>query len=311
MTAPFCFCTLAVGQRYRTHARILASDLQHYAPQVPFVVLTDRPQDFAQFAQAKSFRHRIQSVKGYHDKRFVLAKALALFDTCIFLDADVRILGPLPENMTWLPGLTARTGCNILKHNSSSNQRKALIVIQKTAQLLDIDLSKTCWFHEFMFVVKRQEGAELDFLQLWQPISYFFELQGLYAGEGNVMALAAACSGLTLRIEPEDRFPFFKDNIERVRIQAGKSNPQDKQAYFELQRKIEYPKQPLWRKACDKLIRKAILSYRWFRLRLLASRDLSFQHRFSQGAIYRAETFPPLASDSVSPPSSVAGPPGR
>lgn len=65
MAEKFCFCTLAVGNRYRTHARMLAKDIQQHAPDSTFVVLTDRPSDFAEFAHVMAFKHRLQSVKGY------------------------------------------------------------------------------------------------------------------------------------------------------------------------------------------------------------------------------------------------------
>ncbi len=43
-TPDFCFCTLAIGTRYRQHALLLAEDLEQYAPKPPFIVLTDKPQ---------------------------------------------------------------------------------------------------------------------------------------------------------------------------------------------------------------------------------------------------------------------------
>lgn len=277
MVKEFCFCTLAVGKRYRTHARMLAKDIQEQAPNVSFVVLTDRPADFVEYTHVIPIKHRLQSIKGYHDKRFIIEKSLGLFDTCIYLDSDVRILGSVPTEMEWLPGITARTGCNILKHNLESKERQALPVIEKVAQKLDISLEKTQWFHEFMFTVKKQAGAETDFLKLWQTISYFFEMQGLYAGEGSVMGLAAAKAGLIVRFDSEDRFPFFKDNIEQVRIKSEQSDLKNKHIYFEIHREIEYPKHPIWRKSIDKLTKKAIFLYRLLRLRYFAKKDSDFQ----------------------------------
>ncbi|MBE9051915.1 hypothetical protein IQ243_16085 [Nostocales cyanobacterium LEGE 11386] len=276
MSKKFCFCTLAVGNRYRTHARMLASDIQKHSPATSLIVLTDQPHDFEEYPHVIACKHRLQSVKGYHDKRFVLEKSLKLFDTCMYLDSDVRILGSVPEDIEWLPGITARTGCKILKHNAGMNQRQALPVIKKVAQKLDIDLEKTQWFHEFMFAVKKQDGAEVEFLKLWQTISYFFEMQGIYDGEGNVMGLAAVLAGLTVQFDSGDKFPFFKDNIEQVRIKKGQSQLKDKQIYFDIHKKIEYPEYPIWRKVINKLIGKAVFLYRLFRLRTFARQDLGF-----------------------------------
>ncbi|MBW4649811.1 MAG: hypothetical protein KME06_14130 [Kastovskya adunca ATA6-11-RM4] len=280
MSKEFCFCTLAVGNRYRTHAQMLAKDIQQYSPATTFVVLTDRPTDFQEYSHVLAFKHRLQSIKGYHDKRFALAKALTLFDTCIFLDSDMRIIDFVPTDMEWLPGITARTGCNILKHNVDSNKRKALSVIEEVAQKLDLDLQKTQWFHEFMFTLRKQAGAEIEFLKLWETISYFFEMQGVYSGQGNVMGLAAAKAGLEIRIESTDRFLFFKDNLEKERIKKGQSKLKEKQVYFDIHKKIEYPERPIWRKGIDKLIKKAGFIYRLSRLKILAKQDHNFQKLF-------------------------------
>ena len=276
MSEKFCFCTLAVGNRYRTHARMLANDIQQHSPATSFIVLTDQPTDFEEYAHVIAVKHRLQSVQGYHDKRCVLEKALTLFDTCVYLDSDMRILGAVPEGMEWLPGITARTGCNILQHNSSSSQRRALPVINQVATKLDINLQETLWFHEFMFAVKKQDGAEVEFFKFWQKISYFFEKQGIYGAEGNVMGLAATLSGLNVRFDSEDRFPFFKDNIEKIRIKKGQSNLEEKQIYFDIHKNIEYPKRSILKKAIDKLIKKIVFLYRLFRLRTVQKQNLDF-----------------------------------
>ena len=280
MQKEYCFCTLAVGKRYRTHARILAKDIQDQAPLVTFVVLTDEPADFEEYSHVIAIKHRLQSVKGYHDKRFVIEKSLERFDTCVFLDSDMRIIGPVPKKLEWLPGITVRTGCNILKHNMETKLRPEFALIEQIAKKLDINLQETTWFHEFMFVVKKQAGAEQVFLKLWQDISYVFEMQRIYDGEGNVMGLAAAKAGLTVRIDSEDRFPFFKDNIERARVKMGQSDLKEKQIYFDKHKQIEYPKRTVMRKIIDKITQKAVLFYRFLRLKYILKRNSGLQELF-------------------------------
>ncbi len=277
MSDTFCFGTLAVGDRYRAHAQLLAQDIQRYAPQTSLVVLTDQVAEFAAHNHVIAVPHTLQSVKGFHDKRFVIEKALDHFDVCMFLDSDVRILGPVPTQMQWLPGLTARTGCNIRKHNEGEYQRKALPLIQHVAQRLAIDLEQTYWFHEFMFTVKKQAGAEREFLRAWQTISYFFEINELHDGSGNVMGLAAQKVGLALQLDAADRFPFFKDNIEKVRVKQGQSSLEDKQSYFDTHLKIEYPHRRIWRKGMKKITRKMGVFYRSLRLKSLAKQDPELQ----------------------------------
>lgn len=280
MSKKFCFCTLAVGERYRTHARMLAKDIQQHTNATALCVLTDKPEYFKEFPHVLAFGHRLQSVKGYHDKRFVLEKALSLFESCMFLDSDVRILGTVAGEMTWPAGITARTGCNLLQHMANIRNPKEIQVIEEVAEKLNIDLHKVQWFHEFMFAMRGQDGLEIDFFQLWQTISYLFEMRGIYHGEGYAMGLAAAKVGMTIAFDREDKFPFFKDNIERIRIKKGQSNPQEKQIYFDIHENIEYRKRSILRKITDKLVKKSVFVYRLLRLRKIARSDSDFHKLF-------------------------------
>ncbi|TVQ59960.1 MAG: hypothetical protein EA366_04110 [Spirulina sp. DLM2.Bin59] len=280
MANNWCFCTLAVGKRYREHAKNLVEDIQKFASNIPVLILTDKPEEFAEYPVAQAINHRLQSVKGYHDKRFVIAAALRNFKTCLFLDSDVRIIGPVPENLSYHPGITARTGCSILKHNARNGQGEMIPLLRHVSEKLDIDLGKTKWFHEFMFAVTKQDGAELKFLSLWQTLAYFFEMQGFYGGEGNIMGLAASKVGLDVSFNSEDPFPFFKDNIERVRIKNNQSNIEEKSIFFEVHRSIEFPKYPIWQKLLNRLIKWAMFSYRTVKLRFLARKDAELPRLF-------------------------------
>lgn len=272
----FCFCTLATGKRYRTHAKMLANDIQKHSPTTQFIVLTDKPIEFQEYSNVQAFYHKIQSIKGYHDKLFVLQKALELYDTSIFLDSDVRIIGTVSSDMEFLPGITARTGTNIIKHNSASDRakQKYLPVILELGEKLSINLEQTSWIHEFMFALKKDNGKELEFFRLWSDISQIFELKGIYNGEGSIIGLSAAASGLTIRYDSHDRFPFFKDLIERVRIQKGQSKATEKQYLFDSHNSIEYPQRSLGKKAVDKLTEQAVFFYRLLRLQLRIRWDL-------------------------------------
>lgn len=106
----FCFCTLALGKPYRALAGLLARDLQLYSPHTTFIILTDCPQEFSKYPQVLAFQHQQEGVKCYHDKRFAIAKALSLFNSCVFMDSGMRILESLPEDIEWLlePGISAR-----------------------------------------------------------------------------------------------------------------------------------------------------------------------------------------------------------
>ena len=189
----------------------------------------------------------------------------------------MRIIGLVPEKLEWLPGITARAGCSILKHNVETKIRPVFPLIKQVANKLDINVEETKWFHEFIFAVKKQGGREQVFLKFWQDISYIFEMQGIYDGEGNVMGLAAAKAGLPIRYDSEDRFPFFKDNIEQVRVNLGQSNFAEKQMYFEMHKQIEYPKRSIIKKIIDKITQKSVFFYRLLRLRFFLRQNSSLQ----------------------------------
>jgi hypothetical protein len=92
-----CFCTLAIGAPYRRRAQLLCAG----AKTVPWVVLTDEPDDFAALP-VRAIRHaptgpmasdylaRLpptgegRGAAAYHDKRFALLAALQGFDTAVY-----------------------------------------------------------------------------------------------------------------------------------------------------------------------------------------------------------------------------------
>jgi len=259
---------------------MLAKDIQQHTQNTALCVLTDQPEYFKEFPHVLAFKHRLQSVKGYHDKRFVLEKALSLFESCMFLDSDVRIIGAVVKEMNWPPGITARAGCSLLQHIANIKNPKEIQVIEEVAEKLNIDLQKVQWFHEFMFAMRGEGGLETNFFQLWQTISYLFEIRGIYHGEGYAMGLAAAKVGMAIAFDRQDKFAFFKDNIERIRIKKGQSNPQEKQIYFEIHENIEYQNRSILRKINDKLSNKLVFYYRLLRLRKIAKNDSDFHKLF-------------------------------
>ncbi len=277
MQEPYCFCTLAVGDRYRQHAALLAQDLLLHAPHVPLLLLTDQPDDFKAFPNVQGVLHYLQSVKGYHDKRFVLMAALDRFESCLFVDADVRVLGPLPEQMGFMFGIVARYGCGIIKHSAEGKVRPAFKLIQSVAQVLRLDLTEVLWFHEFMFMITRQQGKEKDFFLAWEAIAHYFQSQGIHDGEGSVMGLAAAHSGFDIHFQRRDFFPCFKDNIQKEKIKEGNADFPAMAAEFKTHREIEYPQRSLFQKIANRLKIQTAFTYRLLKFRLHAIRSDPWQ----------------------------------
>jgi len=273
----FCFCTLALGKKYCALASLLASDLQQYTPGTALVVLTDDPSSFTKHLNVIAVPHQQQSIGCYHDKRFVIQAAIDRFDSCIFIDADMRVLGDVSPDLNWLPGITARSGCGILKHNQ--NRSKVLSLLTKVAEKWNLELATVQYINEFLFTVSRNAGKELAFLRYWDEIAPYFELHGIYAGEGNAIGLAAAKAGLAIQFDRVDRFPFFKDRIERIRISTGEAAPTEKLAYFDEQQRYEYPDRSRWEKLLTRLSKRAKKLYRILHLRAATLKKFNFYYR--------------------------------
>jgi hypothetical protein len=105
MNREYCFCTLAIGKSYQDCALLLASDIEKHAPETELVVLTDDLRPFVGKSNIKAFPYKPSSCKIYHDKKFVLLKALSLYRSCIFFDANIRITDRVPENINFQEGI--------------------------------------------------------------------------------------------------------------------------------------------------------------------------------------------------------------
>jgi hypothetical protein len=274
-----CFGTLALGANYRKLACQLAKDIQKYSPNIPLVVLTDKPQSFKDLSNVLAYKHHQQSIGCYHDKRCVLTKALEMFTTCIFIDADMRIYGPLPDNLTWPPGISAHTiWHNITKHNKNETQ---IALLRRMADKLTLDLTDVSFVHECLFVVSKDGGKEQEFLKIWAEISPFFELNGYYAGEGSTIGLAAKKANLETRQDDRLReFPLFKDKFVLSALSRGIDVPEILVKFLEEQKKIEYKKRKLWEAFIQKP--RKFIQRNSIRLRLIIKtlRDYNFYYQY-------------------------------
>ncbi len=206
-----CYCTLAIHEPYRRRARLLCADLLP----APFLVLTDRPEDFADLP-VRAVHHRptgpmaadyverlppTGSNRGgaaYHDKRFVLRAALRDFDTAIFLDADVRVPrppargGPLAPGLAVLPGARETVAAALAQRGSWRAPAFADLARELTGG--DDILGSASWIPEWCYAVTK-DGREPRFFDAWDRAAAFLQERGVFSGEGGVMGLIAACAG--------------------------------------------------------------------------------------------------------------------
>ncbi|WP_298921403.1 hypothetical protein [uncultured Nostoc sp.] len=277
----FCFCTLALGKVYRGLASLLAKDLELYSPNTAFIVLTDNPQEFSKYSQVLAFQHQQQGVKCYHDKRFAIAKALSLFNSCIFIDSDMRILAPVPEHIEWLlePGISARACMDMPKKFAKALTKtdkyfsREIEVIKKAAQFLNLDpeCENVTFVHEYLFSVTKSTGKEIEFLETWEILAKYFELNGVYEGEGNAIGLAAYKAGLPVRWSEMSGISFFNNKTELIKIQKGQSNMDEMLTYFQEHGKLAHPKRSILEKIVFKLSKAIMHVYRAIKYRVVTS----------------------------------------
>lgn len=270
----FCFATLALGKNYRALAFQLAKDLAQFSPHTPFVILTDNPQDFQVMANVLAFPHQQHSVGCYHDKLFVIEKGLSLFNSCVFLDADMRILAPINSTGDWLPGITAKIAWfNIIKHNKNQQE---IAILKRLAAKFHLQLENITFVHECLFVVTRDGGKEIDFIATWKRMAAFCELNNYYRGEGHSIGLAAAKSGLEIRTDAMEDISFFKDKLEWNKIKTGESNLQEKSVYFDRQKELEYPQISFLEKVIKKIVKISMYLYLSVKLKIYSFTDIRF-----------------------------------
>jgi hypothetical protein len=211
-----CFCTLAIHTPYRQRARLLCAD----ASTVPWVVLTDEPDDFADL-QVRAIRHaptgpmavdylaRLpptgegRGAAAYHDKRFALLAALKEYETAIYVDADCRIdalppPGVFPSGLAVLPVVRK----SIAEHLETCGSWRMPAFVELARHLTgNADLLQAAqWCHETLVAVTK-DGREARFFAAWSLAAHFLQARGVYSGEGGVIGLAAAYAGWSVDYE--------------------------------------------------------------------------------------------------------------
>jgi len=261
----FCFCTFAAGPIYRSLVKNLVSDIEKYAPGTTFILFTDKPSEFSNNSHVLGFKHKRQGISFHYERRFAIAKALSMFNSCMYLDADVRICAPVSQHIVareWLPGITARSCTSMTKHfrtliNDSPppSMVRKFEFTKKMARKLDLDLEadQVPFINEFLFVVTRDAGREVEFLKQWEKLATYCELNGIHDAPAFAMGLAATKVGFPVRHDVMEGLDFFDDRIEAVRIAKGQSDPEAKKVYFEMQKKLEYPHRSIPQKIMRKI----------------------------------------------------------
>ncbi|NES87152.1 MAG: hypothetical protein F6K10_40810 [Moorea sp. SIO2B7] len=229
----FCFCTLALGSSYRKMAKELASDLEKYSPGTFIYIYTDQPEEFREQKNILAFKHYQKGIQRCsNDRRLVIEKVLSKFPIAIHIDADTKLLGNIPDNLEYSPGIT---GCyeNLIKH-VSKYRPQSMGIIKNVASKLNIPLENANWIGESLYIVARDGGREKEFLKMWGLIASYLELKGMHGGDGNVMGLAAAKVGW--KIERSDSW----ETVNKLREHLDASHQIKRTSWDNLKRRLGY-----------------------------------------------------------------------
>lgn len=227
----FCFCGLALGKKYRDCAIEVAKDLERYHPEVTYLILTDNPQEFAKHSNILAIEHKQKSVLfPYHDRRFAIQEALTRFDVTIQIDTDIRLLKPLvaPQEFASLSGILGRT--ENLQQHLAKYQPQNLSCYRNVARKLDLDMTRIPYLGEFIFVVTRDNGNELDFVEYWGEIARYLELHKIHGADGPAMGLAAVKAGLNV-VHSNWSSSIEHDFVNHLKFSSGKNRTQ--KTFFE------------------------------------------------------------------------------
>ena len=233
----YCFCTLAVGEEYRILAKKLAKDIELNCPGTDFLVITDKKEDFSDRLNTKPFDYRPVFPNIVYDKIFAAEKALARYESVVYIDADSRIYGKITQEPEFLPGLTALSCHRLtknfegrldkeraiplpvgigsmsrfnpikymriinflrLKNKITKKLSNKLRVLQKLAAKLKVDMQNTKFVHEIFFVLTKQGGIEKEFFRQYDRIARYLQLHGFSDAEGCAIGLAAEKSNFTV-----------------------------------------------------------------------------------------------------------------
>lgn len=249
----FCFCTLALGKKYRIMAQDLAKDLEQYSPGTLIYIFSDKPQHFKEQKNVVNFRHHQQGTQRCsNDRRIILQRVLADFPIAIHIDADTRIKGDLPNIIDCSPGITGLSE-NLVSH-ITKNRPQSVNIIKSVATKLDIPLDEAQWIGESLYIVARDGGKEEEFFRLWGLIASYAELKGMHGGDGNLMGLAASKIGWKVTLNQSWQ------TLNQITEHLDASHSVKRSQWEQLQRRIGY-------------------HYRLNKQRLLALKDFNFYYR--------------------------------
>lgn len=227
----FAFCTIAYGEKYLKWSKDLISDI--LSKNSSIFILTNSP-DFYQDVDSKNLTivSYDKPYFSFNEKKTIVRRCLLDFEAAVFLDADVRIFGI--ENFDFLNNID--NGLHIfntfgtientflngdIQRCQSSDSRNTKYGQSGLEFLEQKNLKYKKNYHgpghpddylehflEGKWILKKDNGRENIFLDIWEDLSSFSEKidmelgykNNIGAGEGGHMSIAAHNSNIKLNI---------------------------------------------------------------------------------------------------------------
>lgn len=283
-----CFTTLALGKRHVFHAQQLAKDLEHHLPQCSFLVLTSRPNAFEAHPNVTAFYHRQESVfRCFHDKRFLIEHALSKAETCIVIDANIRILSSVDQRFDrdLFPGIngahlyTIQSKWDSDEANQEFETSRAQRVLNREKQIvskvlseLDLCPSEVKFPQEYLYAIKSNHNQSQirTWIEAWASLAHYFDFHRLPWSEGFGIGIAAAIADIPIecvRILPDSSYYKERTHIFNLKTFRNPVTPEQERCH-EQQKSIDRKlssRLPRCQKYLTRL--KRLSRYSMFRLR--------------------------------------------
>lgn len=222
--------TLALGDQFVTHAILLANDLHTYHPNNKFFVLTDKPEVFVGFNNVVVLPHKFSGVRRcYHDKRFVIEKMLQQADSCLFLDADSRLLGKIDFSeflaedtfITCLHSKNLQEKMHLAVEMTGKRVGRRLKILTDLAKLLGVDFSKITFVQEPFLVFQSRYGDVSRFFAVWDFCAAYTAMRFFEFSEGSSIGMSVEMIGAKISTLGKNPHWLFKDNLTNYKHKSA------------------------------------------------------------------------------------------
>jgi hypothetical protein len=123
---------------------------------------------------------------------------------------------------------------NLVNH-VTKYRSEDLDFLEKVAKKLSITIADTNWIGESLYIVTKDNGKEIEFLETWGLIAEYLELKGMHSGDGHVMGLSAAKVGWN--VETPESWNLIKKVTKHLDASHHKAVPTFQE---KLQSKLKY-----------------------------------------------------------------------